>query len=84
MKCSHSNPSVVNHCPPLEGIKTAHVLVKASTANSGGFSAWRACWQSSVLCPCFLPDSLNAITSFKIHPKLSVLASSFLTFSCGL
>lgn len=29
MKCSHSVPSVVDHCPPLEGIKTAQILLES-------------------------------------------------------
>ena len=50
MKCSHSVPSVVNHCPPLEGIKTAEILLKTYAANACE-SFGDLAWQSNVLYP---------------------------------
>lgn len=38
MKHSQPIPSVVNHWPPLEGIKTARILLKISSANCESFS----------------------------------------------
>lgn len=84
MKCSHSVPSVVNHCPPLEGIKTAQILVQTYAANNCESFAWRACWQSNVLYPYILHKFLNGVIVFKNHLNFWTLTSSFLKFCWNL
>lgn len=84
MKYSHWIPSVVNHCPPLEGIKTAQILLKTYATSSCESFAWRACWQSSVLYPYILHKFLNVVIVFKNHLKLWVLPSSCLKFCWNL
>lgn len=57
MKRSQPIPSAVNHWPPLEGIKTARILLKISSANCQSF--WECCWQSNPLHPCIFHKFLS-------------------------